>query len=135
MKFYIYRSERKFNKNYGERWSPNSFIQSLSILYCFLMTKKNIAFKFLFTFKHWLLNSIDLPSYCSELRKRYTLKLFLMCIEEKSFGSCSVWGKIMQPLTFLKILFLSFCHILKTSISLSTSQWRLLKMYKICCIA
>ena len=38
------------------------------------------------------MDSFDFPSYGSELRKRYTLKLFLMCLEEKSFGSCSAWG-------------------------------------------
>ena len=32
----IYRLERKFNKRYGETWSPNSFIQSLSLLLLFL---------------------------------------------------------------------------------------------------
>ena len=47
----IYRFERKFNKNYGEGCSPNNFMQRLSVFHCFLMTKKNIAFKFLFTFK------------------------------------------------------------------------------------
>ena len=33
------------------------------------------------TFIPWLLNSFDLPSYRSELRKRYTLRLLLMCLE------------------------------------------------------
>ena len=53
------------------------------VFYCFLMTKKNIAFKFLFTFKPGLLNSFDLPGYGSEL--------------ESSFGSCSAcrnWGQM-----------------------------------------
>ena len=89
--FGIYRFERKFNKNYGEGCSPNNFMQSLSVFYCFLMTKKNIAFKFLFTFKPWLLNSFHL-CYGSELRKRYTLRLFLTCLEERSFGNCSACG-------------------------------------------
>ena len=55
-----------------------------------------MVFKFLFTFNPRLLNSFDLPRYGLELRKRYTLKLFLMCLEERSFGSCSVWGKREQ---------------------------------------
>ena len=84
---WIYRFQREFNKNYEERWSPNNFMQSLSV-HCFLMSKK----VFLYTFNPRLLNSFDLPSYGSELRKRYTLRLFLMCLEEKSFGSCSAWG-------------------------------------------
>ena len=67
-------------------------MQSLSVFYCFLMTKNNMAFKFVFIFNFWLLNSFDLPSYDSELRKRYTLRLFMMCLEERSFGSCPVWG-------------------------------------------
>ena len=58
----------------------------------FWWQEKNIAFKFLFNFKPWLLNSFDLPNYGSELRKRYTIKLLLMCLEERSFGSCSAWG-------------------------------------------
>ena len=62
------------------------------LFFCFLITKKNISFKFLFTFKPWLLNSFDLPSYGSELRKRYTLRLYVMCLEERNFGSCSACG-------------------------------------------
>ena len=89
----IYRFERKFNKIFGERWSPNNFMQSLSVFYSFLMTKTNIAFEFLFTSMSWLLNFSYLRSYGSELRKRYTLRLFLMCLEERSFGSCSAWGE------------------------------------------
>ena len=60
----------------------------------FWWQKKNITFKFkfLFTFKPWLLNSFDLPSFGSELRKRYTLRLFLMCLEKRIFESCSAWG-------------------------------------------
>ena len=46
----------------------------------------------LFTFNPWLLDSFDLPGYGSELRKRQTLRLFLMCLEVRNFGSCSVWG-------------------------------------------
>ena len=34
-------------------------------------------------------SSSDLPSYGSELRKRYTLRLLLMFLKEGSFGSCS----------------------------------------------
>ena len=62
-------------------------MQSLSVLLFFDVKKI-----FLFTFNPWLLNSFDLPSYGSELRKRYTLRLFLMCLEERSFGSCSARG-------------------------------------------
>ena len=75
-------------------------MQSLPVFYYFLMTKKNIAFKFLFTFKPGLLNSFDLPSYDSELRKRYTLRVFLICFEEKSFRSCSAWGNAGQMTHF-----------------------------------
>ena len=50
-----------------------------------------------------LLNSFDLPSYDSELRKRYTLRLFLMCLEEWSFGICSAWGDIDKWLTWGKV--------------------------------
>ena len=92
---WIYRFQREFNKNYEERWSPNNFMQSLSV-HCFLMSKK----VFLYTFNPRLLNSFDLPSYGSELRKRYTLRLFLMCLEEKSFGSCSAWGNGDKRLTW-----------------------------------
>ena len=58
----------------------------------FWWPKNNIAFKSLFTFNPWLLSSFDFPSYCSELRKRYTVRLFLMCLEERGFGGCSAWG-------------------------------------------
>ena len=96
----IYWFETKFNKNFAERWSPNNFMQSLSVFYSFLMTKTNIAFKFLFTFMPWLLNFSYLRSYGSELRKRYTLRLFLMCLEERSFGNCSAWGNGRQMTHF-----------------------------------
>ena len=87
-------------KRYGQKWSPNNFMQSLSAFYCFLMTKNNITFKLIFTFKPWLLNFFDLRSYGSKLRKRYTLRLFLMCLEERSFRSCSVWGNGGQMTRF-----------------------------------
>ena len=62
----------------------------------FWWPKKNITFKFLFTFNPWILNSFDLPSYGSELRKRNTVRLLLMCLEKKRFGSCSAWGNGWQ---------------------------------------
>ena len=54
----------------------------------------HIHFKF-----SWLLNSFDLPSYRSEMRKRYKQRLFLTCLRgRKSFESCSTcesgWGKM-----------------------------------------
>ena len=55
--------------------------------------KKNIYYlKFVLTVNPWLLNSFDFRTYGSELRKRYTLRLFLMCLAERSFGGCSTWG-------------------------------------------
>ena len=48
----------------------------------FWWQKKNIAFKFLLTFNPWLLNSFDLPSYGSELKKRHTITLFSMWGEQ-----------------------------------------------------
>ena len=86
-------------KERGERWSPNNFMQSLSV-FCFLMTKKNTEF----SFNPWLLNFFDLPSYGSELMKRYTLRLFLMCLEEKRFWSCSAWGNGGQMAHFVDSL-------------------------------
>ena len=65
--------------------------------------KRILHLKFLFTLIPWLLNSFDLSSYGWELRKRYTWKLFLMCLEKRSFGSCFArrmedkeltWGKM-----------------------------------------
>ena len=89
----IYRFERKFNKNYRERWNPNNLMQNLP---GFWWQKKNVEFKFLFTFNPWLLNSFRLPSYGSELRKRYTLRLLLICLDARSFGSCSACGNSGQ---------------------------------------
>ena len=82
---YICKSKRKFNKSYGETWSPNNCMQSLSVFHCFLMTKKGILYlKFLFAFNPWLLNSFDEPSYRLELSERYSLRLFLSRGEEFS---------------------------------------------------
>ena len=64
---------------------------------CFFDVQKRIAFKTLFTcvFILELLNYLHLPSYGSEPRKRYTLRLSLMCLEVEGwgkFGSCSAYG-------------------------------------------
>ena len=48
------------------------------LFYCFLPIK--IILKVLFSFIPWLLNFFDLPSYGSNSRKRYTLRLFSMCL-------------------------------------------------------
>ena len=45
---------------------------------CFLVIKRIL--KALFSFIPWLLNFSDLPSYGSNLRKRYALRLLPMCL-------------------------------------------------------
>ena len=52
------------------------------LFYCFLVIKRIL--KGLFSFIPWLLNSSDLPSYGSNLRKRYTLKLSSMCLGSRT---------------------------------------------------
>ena len=87
----IYRFEGKFNKNSEDRWRPNNFMQSLSVFFLFFDGKKRIYhlnFYLLSTLDSWIL----LICLALDLKKRYTLRLFLMCLEERSFRSCSPWG-------------------------------------------
>ena len=59
--------------------------------FCFLVIKRIL--KALFSFiPYWLLNSSDLPSSGSNLRKRYTLRLLWMCILQNA-------AKLIQKLT------------------------------------
>ena len=51
----------------------------------FWWQKKNMEFKFLFTFQPWLLNSLDLPGYGSELR-------IALRIELKRYTRGRAWG-------------------------------------------
>ena len=55
--------------------------------------KREQHLKVLFTFIPWLLN---LPSYGLELKKRYTLRLLLMCLLWTSFGNCFAWDVGVQ---------------------------------------
>ena len=53
-----------------------------TLIICFLLFLWQKRMQYLkFTFNPWLLNYFDLPSYGSELRKRHTLRLCLMCLE------------------------------------------------------
>ena len=53
-------------------------MQRLSAFLLLFGNKKNSKSSIFFI--PWLLNSSDLPSYCSDLKKRYTLKLFSTCL-------------------------------------------------------
>ena len=58
------------------------FQEKSMLFYCFLEIKRIL--KALFFFIPWLLNSSDLPSYCSDLKKRYTLKLLSICLSRRT---------------------------------------------------
>ena len=63
----------------------------LFFVFLFFDGKKRIYhlnFYLLSTLDYWIL----LICLAMELRKRYTLRLFLMCLEERSFRSCSPSG-------------------------------------------
>ena len=53
-----------------------------------------------------LFNYFDLPSYSSELRKRYTLKLLLVCLETLDEGfSWGDWESVSRKLLSLVKLY------------------------------
>ena len=89
---YIYRSVRQFNKIMAR--DENLIISCRACLFLlFFDDKKGVQhLKFLFTFNPWLLNSFDVPSYGSEFKEKYTIRLFLVCLVERRFGSFSAWG-------------------------------------------
>ena len=73
-------------------------------LFVCLFCDKRIAYKDLWTcpFTPWSLNSFDLSSYSSELRKRHTLRLFLMYLEALGKGvSWGRLGRVSRKLSFL----------------------------------
>ena len=81
-KFLIEQSYRGFKK--------------ISCIDCLLLKfsfgdKKQCLLKVLITFIRWLLNSFDLPSYGSELKKRYTKIAVDVSRGVESLGSCSAW--------------------------------------------
>ena len=106
-----------WNRGYRHLWTlvlevEGNFMQGLFFT-TFWVTKK-IALKALLTctFIRSLLNSFDLPSYSSESRKRYTLRLLLMCPEVLEEGfSCFPgrdWEGVCRKLLFLVRLYQRF---------------------------
>ena len=64
-------------------WGFKKILCKACLLFnCFLVIKGIL--KALFTFIPWLLNLSDLPNYGSNLRKRYTLRLFSKCLERST---------------------------------------------------
>ena len=73
-----------------------NFMQSLSAFLVLFGDKK----KFLISFKSYLdpyfhPDIFNFSSYGSESRKRYILRLLLMCLERR-FGICFVWGRMQK---------------------------------------
>ena len=66
--------------------------QTCLLFYCFFVIKRIL--KALFYSILWLLNSSDLPSYDSNLKKRYTLRLLPMCLGRSTL---CIGGKAPPP--------------------------------------
>ena len=86
-------SKKRGNKKRG-RW--NRGVRHLCTLV--LGFQKNacrgclfFVFCYGFSFIAWILNSSNLLSYGSELRKRYTLGLLLICLEKEVFWKFFAW--------------------------------------------
>ena len=75
-------------------------IQS-QLFYCFLLIKRII--KVLFSFIPWLLNFSDFPTYGSNLRKRYTLRLLSKCLGRSTPRIVILTNRNAPPSTFSSI--------------------------------
>ena len=74
------RKRRRVDFEEGDRctsWGLKKICTCFFFFYFFVT--KNSLWEFVFTFILWLLNSFDLLNYGSNPRKRYTLRLLLMC--------------------------------------------------------
>ena len=67
-----------------------NFMLSLSTFFFFETTKKAFKSYLDLYFHPLIIEFFDVPSYSSELRKRYTLRLLLVCTKG-NFGCCSAW--------------------------------------------